>query len=186
MQSNISSDIPYVARILENIRKVIEEDRAQKQPLILKISEAFLFNIARKAILEKNSTFLVSIAGESASGKTTLVNNTAKACVRSNADIYTVISCDDYYKDASKELTEAESKAEGAITVNWDLTKVTAVEVTEEDKNKFLEKVNNFVTVYSNNDMLQHLHVLAKEQQQYDREVDPHAQRGDIIGFRGY
>ena len=112
MQSNISSDIPYVARILENIRKVIEEDRAQKQPLILKISEGFIFNIARKAILEKNSTFLVSIAGESASGKTTLVNNTAKACVRSNADIYTVISCDDYYKDASKELSEAGSYEE--------------------------------------------------------------------------
>ena len=112
VQSNISSDIPYVARILENIRKVIEEDRAQKQPLILKISEAFLFNIARKAILEKNSTFLVSIAGESASGKTTLVNNTAKACVRSNANIYTVISCDDYYKDASKELRDAGSYEE--------------------------------------------------------------------------
>ena len=93
-------------------RKVIEEDRAQKQPLILKISEGFIFNIARKAILEKNSTFLVSIAGESASGKTTLVNNTAKACVRSNADIYTVISCDDYYKDASKELSEAGSYEE--------------------------------------------------------------------------
>lgn len=66
------------------------------------------------------------------------------------------------------------------------LQQQTYFEVTEEDKNKFLEKVNNFVTVYSNNDMLQHLHVLAKEQQQYDREVDPHAQRGDIIGFRGY
>lgn len=99
-----------MAQILENIREVIIRDRKQKQPLILRINEGFIFNIARKAIEEKNSTFIVSIAGESASGKTTLVKNTAKACVKSDTDnVYTVICCDDYYKDASKELTQAGS-----------------------------------------------------------------------------
>lgn len=99
-----------MAQILENIREVIIRDRKQKQPLILRINEGFIFNIARKAIEEKNSTFIVSIAGESASGKTTLVKNTAKACVKSDTNnVYTVICCDDYYKDASKELTQAGS-----------------------------------------------------------------------------
>lgn len=99
-----------MSQILENIREVIARDRMQKQPLILRINEGFIFNIARKAIEEKNSTFIMSIAGESASGKTTLVKNAAKACVKSDTNnVYTVICCDDYYKDASRELTEAGS-----------------------------------------------------------------------------
>ena len=99
-----------MSQILENIREVIARDRMQKQPLILRINEGFIFNIARKAIEDKSSTFLMSIAGESASGKTTLVRNAAKACVKSDTNnVYTVICCDDYYKDASKELTEAGS-----------------------------------------------------------------------------
>lgn len=99
-----------MSQILENIRKIIAKDRMQKQPLILRINEGFIFNIARKAIEDKNSTFILSIAGESASGKTTLVKNAAKACVKSETnDVYTVVCCDDYYKDASKELTEAGS-----------------------------------------------------------------------------
>ncbi len=104
------ANMSKISKILENIREVIANDRKQKQPLILRINEAFIFNIARKAILEKNSTFLMSIAGESASGKTTLVKNTAKACLKSdNNDVYTIICCDDYYKDASKELEAAGS-----------------------------------------------------------------------------
>ncbi|MBR1617224.1 hypothetical protein IJ670_03645 [bacterium] len=99
-----------VSQILENIRSVIAYDRKQKQPLILRINEAFIFNIARKAIQDKDSTFLMAIAGESASGKTTLVKNSAKACIKSETNnIYTIICCDDYYKDASKELKEAGS-----------------------------------------------------------------------------
>lgn len=110
MEATQYKDMPYIAKILENIRDVIEYDSKQKQPLILRINEAFIFKIARKAILDKNSTFLMSIAGESASGKTTLVKNTAKACVKSDTnDVYTVICCDDYYKDASCELQKAGS-----------------------------------------------------------------------------
>ena len=37
-----------IARILENIRNVIAKDKLQKQPLILRINEAFIFKIARK------------------------------------------------------------------------------------------------------------------------------------------
>lgn len=99
-----------ISQILENIREVIAQDRKQKQPLILRINEAFIFNIARKAITEKDSTFIMSIAGESASGKTTLVRNAAKACVKSDTNnVYTVVCCDDYYIDASKELKKAGS-----------------------------------------------------------------------------
>ena len=109
-QAKKLASMSKMSQILENIREVIAHDRKQKQPLILRINEGFIFNIARKAIQEKDSTFLISIAGESASGKTTLVENTAKACIESDTNnIYTVISCDDYYKDASKELQDAGS-----------------------------------------------------------------------------
>lgn len=109
-QAKRLASMSMISKILENIREVIANDRKQKQPLILRINEGFIFNIARKAILEKDSTFIMSIAGESASGKTTLVRNAAKACVKSdNNNVYTVLCCDDYYKDASKELTEAGS-----------------------------------------------------------------------------
>ncbi len=105
---NNYGDMPFIAKILHNIREVIAWDSKQKLPLILRLNEAFIFKIARKAILEEDSTFLMSIAGESASGKTTLVKNTAKACLKSDTnDFYTVVCCDDYYKDASKELKAA-------------------------------------------------------------------------------
>ncbi|MBQ7286474.1 MAG: hypothetical protein IJW73_01800 [Candidatus Gastranaerophilales bacterium] len=109
-QAKKLASMSKIAQILENIREVIARDRMQKQPLILRINEAFIFNIARTAIADKDSTFILSIAGESASGKTTLVKNAAKACVKSDTNnVYSVICCDDYYKDASKELTEAGS-----------------------------------------------------------------------------
>lgn len=109
-QAKKLKNMSKISNILENIREVIACDRKQKQPLILRINEAFIFNIARKAILEKGSTFIMSIAGESASGKTTLVRNAAKACIKSDTNnVYTVVCCDDYYKDASKELKNAGS-----------------------------------------------------------------------------
>ena len=109
-QAKKLANMSKISKILENIREVIALDRKQKQPLILRINEAFIFNIARKAIAEKDSRFIMSIAGESASGKTTLVKNAAKACVKSETDsIYNVICCDDYYKDASRELSQAGS-----------------------------------------------------------------------------
>lgn len=104
------ANMSKISRILENIREVIARDKKQKQPLILRLNEAFIFNIARKAITESDSSFIMSIAGESASGKTTLVKNTAKACLKSdNNSVYTVVCCDDYYKDASNELKKAGS-----------------------------------------------------------------------------
>lgn len=140
-------DMPFIAKILENIREVIAYDKQQKQPLILRINEAFIFKIARKAILEKNSTFLMSIAGESASGKTTLVKNTAKACIKTDTDnTYTVICCDDYYKDASKELKDAGSYEELFKTgFSFDTPDAIDLGLMKEH----LIKLKNGETVYS-------------------------------------
>ena len=51
----LKTDISFLAKILNNVRDIIAYDRKQKQPLILKINEGFIFNIVRKALLEKDS-----------------------------------------------------------------------------------------------------------------------------------
>ena len=102
-----------ISNIVDALKKILEEDNKQTQPLFLKTSDNLILNIARMVVQEKKKTFLIGITGESASGKTVFVDNTIKACVKEKKEgIYTVIRCDDYYKDTSKELKEAGSYEE--------------------------------------------------------------------------
>lgn len=106
-------DMEVISTIVDALKKILEEDKKEEQPLFLQISDNLIMNIARKVVLEKKKTFLIGITGESASGKTVFVDNTIKACVKDKTEgIYTVIRCDDYYKDTSKELKEAGSYEE--------------------------------------------------------------------------
>lgn len=101
-------EMELITTIVESLKQILEEDKQEKQPLFIKISDGFIMNIARKVVQEKKRTFLIGIAGESASGKTTFVDNTVKACVKDKIEgVYTVVRCDDYFKDTSKELKEA-------------------------------------------------------------------------------
>lgn len=107
------SDMEIISNIVESLKRVLEEDKRETQPLFLKTSDNLILNIARKVVQEKKKTFLIGITGESASGKTVFVDNTIKACVKDKKEgIYTVVRCDDYYKDTSKELQEAGSYEE--------------------------------------------------------------------------
>lgn len=106
-------DMELISTIVDALKKILAEDKKQEQPLFLKISDNLIMNIARKVVQEKKKTFLIGITGESASGKTVFVDNTIKACVKNKKEgIYTVIRCDDYYKDTSKELKDAGSYEE--------------------------------------------------------------------------
>lgn len=103
-------EMELITTIVESLKQIVEEDKQEKQPLFIKIADNFIMNIARKVVQEKKKTFLIGIAGESASGKTTFVDNTAKACIKDHIDgMYTIIRSDDYFKDTSKELQEAGS-----------------------------------------------------------------------------
>lgn len=104
------NDMELISAIVDSLKKILEEDKKQDQPLFLRISDNLIMNIARMVVQEKKKTFLIGITGESASGKTVFVDNTIKACVKDRKEgIYTVIRCDDYYKDTSKELKDAGS-----------------------------------------------------------------------------
>ena len=103
-------EMEKISSIVEALKQIVEEDKREKQPLFIKISDNFIMNIARRVVQEKQKIFLIGIAGESASGKTTFVDNTVKACVKDEIDgVYTVVRCDDYFKDTSNELKEAGS-----------------------------------------------------------------------------
>lgn len=101
-------EMELITSVVESLKQILEEDKQEKQPLFIKIADNFIMNLARKVVQEKKRTFLIGIAGESASGKTTFVDNTVKACVKDEIEgVYTVVRCDDYFFDTSKELKEA-------------------------------------------------------------------------------
>ena len=103
--------IKLTAEIIDVVRDVLEYDKKQRYPLFLKVRDSFLYQIVKRTTTQKKEdTFLIGIAGESASGKTTFVQNAIKAIIdENNSSLYTVVCCDDYYKDTSKELKAAGS-----------------------------------------------------------------------------
>lgn len=103
-------DMELITSIVDALNVLLEEDKKEEQPLFLNVKDDFIMNIARKVVQEKKKTFLIGITGESASGKTVFVDNTIDAVVREKKEgIYTVIRCDDYYKDTSDQLKAAGS-----------------------------------------------------------------------------
>ncbi len=110
IQQTQASNLAIVVEIVESLKKILEEDKQQKHPLFLNVKESVIFNTARRALDNPNFRFLIGIAGESASGKTTFVQNAIRSCIaEERTDLYTIVCCDDYYHDWSKELKEAGS-----------------------------------------------------------------------------
>ena len=102
--------VEIVFKILEAIKRVLKEDSEQKMPMCMKIKDSFVYNIIKEIVKNKKRSLIISITGESASGKTTFVQNSIKAYPSSlNGGIYTTINCDDYYLDMSKELEQCGS-----------------------------------------------------------------------------
>lgn len=105
--------ISLIFRIVDSIKEILEEDKAQAQPLFLSINEQFILKLVKTIINLHKRTYLIGITGESASGKTTLVENAAKAFERfASNSLFTTVSCDDYYFDTSEELKKAGSYEE--------------------------------------------------------------------------
>ncbi len=102
-----------VFKIVDGIKDILEEDRQQKQPLFLSLDEKLLIKMVKEFTINKQKQCLIGITGESASGKTTLVNYVSKALRKKlYNETYTSLCCDDYYKDTSEELKQAGSYEE--------------------------------------------------------------------------
>ncbi len=110
LYSNTDNANLAVFKIVDGIKDILEDDRRQKQPLILSLDEKLLIKTVKDFIEKKRHQCLIGITGESASGKTTLVNYILKAVrKRLYNESYTSLCCDDYYKDTSEELKKAGS-----------------------------------------------------------------------------
>lgn len=48
-----------ISNIVDALKKILEEDKKQEQPLFLKISDNLILNIARKVVQEKKKLFLL-------------------------------------------------------------------------------------------------------------------------------
>ena len=97
-----------VFKIVDGIKDILEDDRQQKQPLVLSLDEKLLIKIVKDFVFNKHKQCMIGITGESASGKTTLVNYVSKALRKKLFnESYTSLCCDDYYKDTSEELKAA-------------------------------------------------------------------------------
>lgn len=102
-----SRGLQKTVKIVESLKKILAEDKKQKQPLFLKIKDDFLFNMARKAVEMMHRPLVIGIAGESASGKTTFVQNTVNALVPKDREgVYTILPCDNYYYDMAQQLKD--------------------------------------------------------------------------------
>lgn len=109
-QENLSFAI---FKIIDGIKDILEEDRKQKQPLVLSLNENLLMRTIKDFVTNDRQQCLIGITGESASGKTTLVNYVSKALRKKlYNETYTSLCCDDYYKDTSEELKRAGSYEE--------------------------------------------------------------------------
>ena len=65
-QAGVKNNFPMIVKIVESVKKILEEDRQQKHPLFINVKESVIFNIARKALSDPNMRILIGIAGESA------------------------------------------------------------------------------------------------------------------------
>ncbi len=99
-----------VFQIVNSLNQILKEDQNQKQPLFLSINEQFLLKLVTGIVNKPQKSYIIGITGESASGKTTLVDNASKALLKDGRNnLFTTIRCDDYYVDASDELKRAGS-----------------------------------------------------------------------------
>ena len=51
--------LPVIIKVVESIKNILEEDKKQKNPLFLSVKESVIFNLARRAVSEPDTRFLI-------------------------------------------------------------------------------------------------------------------------------
>ena len=91
----------YAQNMLSGLNQLIEADKNQENPLVQKINPSFATKLTEHLINNPQKPFLISISGESASGKTTICDSVKQASEQLNIPIE-IMSADNYFKDISK------------------------------------------------------------------------------------
>ena len=105
------SNNAYLAQQIEkSLKEIIEEDMRSEQPLFINIKNGFIRKLALNIVSNPQARILIGVSGESASGKSTLATKVLDICLSDKyKNLSTLITSDNYYKDASEKLKAAGS-----------------------------------------------------------------------------
>ncbi len=96
--------------LLQNLAKVVENDKKRKIPVIKAMRPEVLIRLANKMRENTNTVNFIGITGESASGKSTFVKTITKKIkeieVEKNKSLLNFISTDNYFNDISAKIKE--------------------------------------------------------------------------------
>ena len=108
---NDENNNAYLAKLIENkLLEIIDEDMQTSQPIFITVKKGFIHKIAYKLVSNPKERILIGVSGESASGKSTLTSKVLDICLsEKHKNHATLITSDNYYKDASDKLKEAGS-----------------------------------------------------------------------------
>ena len=102
---NIQEREQHAQNLLSGFNKLIEDDKMRENPLVQKVNPSFITKFSDHIINNPKKPFLISISGESASGKSTICDSIKKASEELDIPIE-IISADNYFKDISKLIKE--------------------------------------------------------------------------------
>ena len=158
---NIKSDFSYHAPVLndetndaylakqiaQKLREIIDEDMKTACPIFINVKNDFLNRIAYKLVSNPEERILIGVSGESASGKSTLTSKVLDICLsEKHKSLATLITSDNYYKDASEELKAAGSyEALFAGGFNLDEPQAVDLDLLKED----LKNIKAGQTIYT-------------------------------------
>lgn len=122
----ISSPIDKLHNVEVMLFKIFEEDISSKNPVILSYSSSVIHKIAKFLTGTINRSLAIGIAGETASGKSTVtldvidtINNFSDKY--NLGDVVTRVNTDDYYYDHSEDVRKSGGMAEFAKHYDFDV-----------------------------------------------------------------
>ena len=142
------SNNAYLAQQIEKrLKAIIEEDMRSTQPIFINVKAGFIRKIALKIVSDPRARILIGVSGESASGKSTLAAKVLDICLsEKHKSLSTLITSDNYYKDASEKLKEAGSyEALFAQGFNLDEPQAVDLDLLKQD----LIKIKNGEVIFT-------------------------------------
>ena len=142
------SNNAYLAQQIEKrLKTILEEDMRSTQPIFINVKAGFIRKIALKIVSDPKARILIGVSGESASGKSTLAAKVLDICLsEKHKSLSTLITSDNYYKDASEKLKEAGSyEALFAQGFNLDEPQAVDLDLLKQD----LIKIKNGEVIFT-------------------------------------
>jgi len=96
--------------LLQNLVKIVENDKKRRVPVIKFIRQGFLINLVEKYCNDRYKVNFIGITGESASGKSTfvkaIISKIKEIEAEQNKSLLNFISTDNYFNDISAKIKQ--------------------------------------------------------------------------------